>query len=98
MGGLFVLVHRPVYETPHNDIKICVCARHDSVLFAPTGPIQEVSLTSGWANPFLKVAERFDNAEKSPWSSAAQPIIRADLCEKPGSPLNFDVERQLPLA
>ncbi|MBU1069592.1 hypothetical protein KJ975_08495 [Myxococcota bacterium] len=38
-----------------------------SVLFAPTGPIQEVSLSSGWADPFLKVAEHFDNAEMVLW-------------------------------
>ena len=31
-----------------------------SVLFAPTGPIQEVSLSSGWAYEFLDVAARFD--------------------------------------
>jgi len=30
------------------------------VLFAPTGPIQEVSLSSGWRNEFLKLADRFD--------------------------------------
>lgn len=29
-------------------------------LFAPTGPIQEVSLSSGWAKEFLELAERFD--------------------------------------
>ena len=29
-------------------------------LFAPTGPIQEVSLSSGWGNRFLELAERFD--------------------------------------
>jgi hypothetical protein len=34
-----------------------------SVLFAPTGPIQEVSLSSGWADEFLALAERFDRAE-----------------------------------
>jgi hypothetical protein len=32
------------------------------VLFAPTGPIQEVSLSSGWAWEFLATAERFDRA------------------------------------
>jgi len=32
------------------------------VLFAPTGPIQEVSLSSGWGHEFLAVAERFDAA------------------------------------
>ena len=30
------------------------------VLFAPTGPIQEVSLNSGWGAEFLELAERFD--------------------------------------
>ena len=38
-----------------------------SVLFAPTGPIQEVSLTSGWADAFLKVAECYDRAERRLW-------------------------------
>ena len=32
------------------------------VLFAPTGPIQEVSLSSGWSLDFLKLAKRFDEA------------------------------------
>jgi hypothetical protein len=34
--------------------------QHLAVLFAPTGPIQEVSLSSGWAQEFLTVAGRFD--------------------------------------
>ncbi|MEU9507390.1 hypothetical protein AB0D32_14035 [Micromonospora sp. NPDC048170] len=33
-----------------------------TVLFAPTGPIQEVSLSSGWAEEFLVLAGRFDAA------------------------------------
>ena len=32
------------------------------ILFAPTGPMQEVSLSSGWGNAFLKLADRFDAA------------------------------------
>ena len=32
------------------------------VLFAPTGPIQEVSVSSGWSREFLNLAERFDEA------------------------------------
>src|SRR6185503_12553278 len=32
------------------------------VLFAPTSPIQEVSLSSGWANDFIELADLFDNA------------------------------------
>jgi hypothetical protein len=38
-----------------------------SVLFAPTGPLQEVSLSSGWGEPFLKVAEAFDKVEARIW-------------------------------
>ena len=32
------------------------------VLFAPTGPIQEVSLSSGWGDEYIELAERFDAA------------------------------------
>ena len=32
-----------------------------SVLFLPTGPIQEVSVSSGWGEDFLRLAERFDH-------------------------------------
>jgi hypothetical protein len=32
-------------------------------LFAPTGPIQEVSASSGWGQDFLRMAKRFDVAE-----------------------------------
>jgi len=35
------------------------------VLFAPTGPIQEVSLSSGWDDAFIALAERFDDAMAS---------------------------------
>lgn len=38
-----------------------------SVLFAPTGPLQEISLSSGWADLFLKVAEKFDAVERLVW-------------------------------
>lgn len=41
-------------------------------LFAPTGPMQEVSISSGWADEFLALAERFDAAmeahrNRGPW-------------------------------
>lgn len=32
------------------------------VLFAPTGPLQEVSMVSGWSDEFLSLASRFDEA------------------------------------
>jgi hypothetical protein len=35
-----------------------------AVLFAPTGPIQEVSLSSGWAWEFLALSQRFDAVEQ----------------------------------
>jgi len=35
---------------------------HLSWLFAPTGPLQEVSLRSGWGAEFLVLAARFDAA------------------------------------
>lgn len=43
-----------------------------AVLFAPTGSMQEVSLSSGWADEFLILAERFDAAaeafyRRGPW-------------------------------
>jgi hypothetical protein len=34
---------------------------------AVTGPIQEVSLSNGWAETLLKAAERFDRAEQQLW-------------------------------
>ena len=33
-----------------------------SILFAPTGPMQELSLSSGWGNRFLQLAREFDEA------------------------------------
>lgn len=33
-----------------------------SILFAPTGPMQELSLSSGWDDPFMALASRFDAA------------------------------------
>ncbi|MCP4363479.1 MAG: hypothetical protein GY796_36220 [Chloroflexi bacterium] len=38
-----------------------------SVLFSPTGPIQEISLSSGWGKIFLKVAKKYDEVKKLLW-------------------------------
>ncbi|WP_242167108.1 MULTISPECIES: hypothetical protein [unclassified Pseudomonas] len=38
-----------------------------SVLFAVTGPLQELSLSSGWADTFLKVADKYDEVEALLW-------------------------------
>ena len=39
-----------------------------SVIFAPTGPMQELSLSSGWSEPFVKLASYFD--------AAAEGVVR----------------------
>ncbi len=36
------------------------------VLFAPTGPLQEVSLSSGWGHEFCAIADEFDLAMSAP--------------------------------
>lgn len=36
-----------------------------SILFSPTGPMQELSLSSGWGNRFLQLASEFDEALES---------------------------------
>lgn len=38
-----------------------------SILFAPTGAIQDVSLSSGWSQEFLKIAAQYDAIEKRMW-------------------------------
>ena len=32
------------------------------VLFAPTGPLQEVSISSGWSTQYMQLASEFDQA------------------------------------
>lgn len=39
------------------------------VLFAATGPLQEVSLSSGWSDAFIKVADKYDQVEKLLWKN-----------------------------
>ncbi|HLO98993.1 MAG TPA: hypothetical protein VK171_10400 [Fimbriimonas sp.] len=35
-------------------------AREISILFAPTGPMQELAMSSGWSDEFLLLADEFD--------------------------------------
>ncbi len=37
------------------------------ILFAPTGPLQEVSINSGWSELFIKVADKYDQVAKLIW-------------------------------
>jgi hypothetical protein len=41
-----------------------------SVLFAPTGPIQEVSISSGWGEEFMALAARCDAAVEALYNSS----------------------------
>ena len=43
-----------------------------AVLFAPTGPIQEVSLSSGWADEYQALAARFDAVAERLYSGRAR--------------------------
>lgn len=36
-----------------------------SLLFAPTGPLQEVAISSGWGDEFVALADRFDAAVRT---------------------------------
>jgi hypothetical protein len=47
-----------------------------TVLFAPTGPIQEVSISSGWGDEFLALAERFDRAASRAYRWSLLAAIR----------------------
>ena len=40
-----------------------------SVLFLPTGPLQEVSISSGWGEAFNIVADKFDEVARLVWGS-----------------------------
>ena len=46
-----------------------------TVLFAPTGPMQEVSINNGWAEEFLVVASKFDAIAERVW---AEPNAATD--------------------
>jgi hypothetical protein len=34
-----------------------------SILFAPTGPLQEIAIANGWSDIYLKLSEEFDGLE-----------------------------------
>jgi hypothetical protein len=64
-------------------------ARQDlAMLFAPTGPIQDVSSPSGWGGEFLALAERFEAAMSSaPWCPSCERLLRgpqANFCRRCG--------------
>lgn len=54
-----------------------------AVLFAPTGPIQEVSLSSGWGDEFVDVADRWDAALAVAAGLRDEPAARECRCATP---------------
>jgi hypothetical protein len=55
------------------------------IIFAPTGPMQEVSLSSGWGNEFLLLAERFDNAMAT--EDPLEPLLPCTCFNEPSREL-----------
>ena len=53
-----------------------------SILFLPTGPIQEVSISSGWGEEFLTLAEKADDvlerAYARPWFRWLTRLLRIE--------------------
>ncbi len=50
-------------EKVQEQIRGGVVSSGAEILFLPTGPIQEVSLSSGWGQEFLLLADQFDRAK-----------------------------------
>ncbi|MBX9580279.1 MAG: hypothetical protein K2X87_08230 [Gemmataceae bacterium] len=72
-GAALREIDRVVAELDHGRVP----SRHTiSVWFAPTGPIQEVSLGSGWAEEFLSLATRCDVALAAFYGLRAQDSDR----------------------
>ncbi len=55
-----------------------------SVVFAPTGPLQELALSSGWGDAFLALADRFDDAVVAYSRARRTPryVYRCGICGK----------------
>ena len=57
-----MLEARRLIARPENDFTWSSFIDQEAALFLPTGPIQEVSLSSGWGDEFVALADRFDLA------------------------------------
>ena len=50
------------------------------LIFAPTGPLQEISISSGWDDRFLSLAKRFDDAmRKAPDSNGFLETLKKPI-------------------
>jgi hypothetical protein len=57
------------------------------VFFTPTGPIQEVSLSSGWGQQFVELADRFDAALDACDCLSAEAITTGGPGSSTGRPI-----------
>jgi hypothetical protein len=57
-----------------------------SIIFAPTGPMQEVSLSSGWGDDFLLLAERFEDAIAT--DDLLEPLLPCTCFNEPSPELS----------
>jgi hypothetical protein len=58
-----------------------------TVLFLPTGPLQEVSLSSGWGDEFVALADRFDRAC---CVHAGRAVHSCELCNQQAAELTCE--------
>ena len=56
-----------------------------ATIFLPTGPLQELALSSGWGSEFIALADRFDAA-----ADAERVEIRCDECGQPAAVVEAD--------
>lgn len=49
------------------------------ILFLPTGPMQELALSSGWGEDFLALADRFDEVSATPAAAFACRVCGRDV-------------------
>ena len=70
-------------EAALEELDGCISALEDTdsmrMLFLPTGPLQEVAVSSGWGDEFLVLADRFDLAAAAHSGTAKH---RCALCGK----------------
>ena len=58
-----------------------------AILFVPTGPLQELALSSGWGDEFCALADRFDLAA---CAAAGKAIHLCGVCGKEAGRLTFE--------
>lgn len=56
-----------------------------ATIFAPTGPLQELALSSGWGETFIELADRFDAA-----ADADRATVTCVVCGEPAGVVEAD--------